>query len=255
MRTSKKVQAVWLMARAGWPSIIAVFGICFPILCLGESLSTEPGAPIGSLPAAPSTPGPADTVQPSGLPVLGKWMIDPDGTPAHWLGEIYEGKALREPINIIILDSAARSPEDAKARLMKAAEVAGYPSRTGHSGGYQGYIGGTLHPQLPSEKDHAFSSGLYEFSNNHGRIFGPFPIEGAYVFTGALSREKVDVLTSPMHQYESFNVARDDFARSMDRATAYKLSGFVNMQNTVVGDPRTTTGDHDGVAALLRTQQ
>ncbi len=41
----------------------------------------------------------------------------------------------------------------------------------------------------------------------------------------------------------------------MDRATQYKLSGFVNMQNTIVRDPQTTTGDHDGVAALLKTEQ
>src|SRR5215203_5150644 len=39
-----------------------------------------------------------DWTQPEGFPVLGRWMIGPDGTPAHWLGEIYMGKKLREPI-------------------------------------------------------------------------------------------------------------------------------------------------------------
>jgi hypothetical protein len=225
-----------------------------PAAAQGQPLPAAPGLSLGSGATAIPGLGPDDTVQPSGLPLLGKWMIDADGTPAHWLGEIYGGKHLREPINIIIVDAAARSPEDAKARLMKATEAAGYPSREGHSGGYQGYIGGTLHPQLPSEKEHAFSNGPFELSNNHGRIFGPFQFSGTYILTGALSREKVDVLTSPMHQYESFNMARDDFAKNMDQATPYRLSGFVNMQNAIVGDPRTTTGDHDGVAVLLKAE-
>ncbi len=231
-----------------------VLSICFPVAPQGQPLPAAPGLPLGSGLTVIPRLGPEDTVQPLGLPLLGKWMIDPDGTPAHWLGEIYQGKRLREPINIIIVDAAARSPDDAKARLMKAAEAAGYPSRTGHSGGYQGYIGGMLHPQLPSEKDHAFSNGPFELSNNHGRVFGPFQFQGTYIFTGALSREKVDVLTSPMHQYESFNVARDDFTKSMDQATPYKLSRFVNMQSAIIGDPQTTTGDRDGVAALLKAE-
>jgi hypothetical protein len=100
----------------------------------------------------------------------------------------------------------------------------------------------------------ASTHGPFELSNNHGRIFGPFQFSGTYIFTGALSREKVDVLTSPMHQYESFNAARDDFAKNMDQATPYSLSGFVSMQNAIVGDPQITTGDHDGVAALLKAE-
>ena len=255
MSTSARALAAGLTTRTGWFAVVVVLGAWLPPTSQAQPLQAEPMPSMGGAPPAPPLLSPADAVQPAGLPVLGKWMIDPDGTPAHWLGEVYEGKGLREPINIIIVDAGARSPEDAKARLMKAAEAAGYPSRTGHSGGYQGYIGGVLHPQLPSEKDHAFSSGPYEFNNNHGRIFGPFLFEGTYLFTGALSREKVDVLTSPMHQYASFNVARDDFAKSMDQATPYKLSGFVNMQNAIVGDPHTTTGDHDGVAAFMKAER
>jgi hypothetical protein len=254
MGASAEVLAARLIARMGGLAAVVVLGALLPLASQAQPLPAEPRPSIAGGPPASPLLSPADTIQPVGFPILGKWMIDPDGTPAHWLGEVYEGKALREPINIIIVDAGARSPEDARDRLMKAAGAAGYPSREGHSGGYQGYIGGTLHPQLPNEKEHAFSNGPFELSNNHGRIFGPLPFEGTYLFTGALSREKVDVLTSPMHQYESFNVARDDFARSMDQATQYKLSGFVNMQNTLVGDPRITTADHDGVAALLKAE-
>jgi hypothetical protein len=255
MSTSAQASAAGPIARKDWLAAVILLGAWLQPTSEAQSLQAGPVPPVGGAHPAPALLNLADTVQPPGFPVLGKWMIDPDGTPAHWLGEVVDGKGLREPINIIIVDAGARSPEDAKARLMKAAEAAGYPSRTGHSGGYQGYIGGVLHPQLPSEKDHALSSGPYEFNNNHGRIFGPFLFEGTYLFTGALSREKVDVLTSPMHQYASFNVARDDFAKSMDQATPYKLSGFVNMQNAIVGDPHTTTGDHDGVAAFMKAER
>ena len=35
------------------------------------------------------------TVNAPGLPELGKWMIDKNGSPAHWLGELYENRKLR----------------------------------------------------------------------------------------------------------------------------------------------------------------
>jgi hypothetical protein len=37
-----------------------------------------------------------ETIEAPGLPNLGKWMLDHSGSPAHWLGEIYQGKKLRE---------------------------------------------------------------------------------------------------------------------------------------------------------------
>lgn len=194
----------------------------------------------------------ADLVQPPGLPLLGMWMIDPDGSPAHWLGESIAGKALREPINVVFVDGSARSVEDAKARLVAALAAAGYPSRMGHSSGYKGCIGGALHPQLPEERDHAFSNAPYEFTNNHGRVFGPYRHEGAYVFIAGFSRESVDVLANPKHQYVSFNQARDDVAQKLDRQSAYRIAGYENLKNVLIGDPAVTTGDHDGVAVVLR---
>jgi hypothetical protein len=35
---------------------------------------------------------------PPGLPAIGKWMIAADGTVAHWLREIHQGKRLHEPV-------------------------------------------------------------------------------------------------------------------------------------------------------------
>jgi hypothetical protein len=196
-----------------------------------------------------------DVVAPPSLPEIGKWMMTAQGSPSDWLGEIYEGKSLREPINVIILDESSASVEEAKSRLVLASSLAGYPVRFGHSTGYQGYIGGKLHAQLPQGRDDAFSNEVFEVSNNHGRIFGPYQIEQTYVFTAAFSRETVDPFRHPGHLYASFNRARDDFTQSLDRSTAYKVSGFVNLDNAIVGDPKLTTGDHDGVAVLVRRKK
>jgi hypothetical protein len=194
----------------------------------------------------------ADVAMPEGLPAIGKWMLTAKGVPSDWLGEVYRGKNLREPINVIIIDEGAASAQDAKARLLSAAAHAGYPIRFGHSAGYQGFIGGELHGQLPQGRDDAFSNDIFEVSNNHGRIFGPYLFGQAYLFTAAFSREEVDLIRDPPHQYGSFNRARDDFTQRLDRSTPYKVSGFVNLGNALIDDPKLTTGDHDGMAVVVR---
>lgn len=207
-------------------------------------------------PASPSAPNPwtsGDGVAtPPGLPSVGKWMLTHEGVPSDWLGERYEGKTLREPINVIIVDEAAASLDDAKARLLAAAAKAGYPVRFGHSTGYQGVIDGQLYAQLPKGWDDAFSNDVFEVNNNHGRIFGPHRMGDAYIFIAAFSREDVDPFRDPGHRFASFNRARDDFTQRLHRATDYKVSGFVPLGNALVDDPRFTTGDHDGIAVLVR---
>jgi hypothetical protein len=205
---------------------------------------------------ATGTPSPwtsGDNVaRPRGLPDIGKWMLTHEGVPSDWLGEVYEGKTLREPINVIVVDEAAVSAEDAKTRLVSAAAKAGYPVRFGHSTGYQGFIAGELYAQLPKGWDDAFSNDVFEVNNNHGRIFGPYAAGATYIFIAAFSREDVDPFRDPGHRFASFNRARDDFTQRLDRVTDYKVSGFVPLDNTLVDDPRYTTGDHDGVAVLVR---
>jgi hypothetical protein len=196
-----------------------------------------------------------DMTQPEGLPAIGKWMLTAKGVPSDWLGEIYRGRNLREPINVIIIVEEASGAEDAKTRLLAAAARAGYPVRFGHSAGYQGLIDGQLHAQLPQGRDDAFSNDIFEVSNNHGRIFGPHVVGQTYLFTGAFSREEVDPFRDPPHQYGSFNRARDDFTQRLDRLTDFKVSGFANLGNALIDDPKLTTGDHDGMAVLVRAGQ
>lgn len=195
---------------------------------------------------------PTDVTRPADLPAIGKWMIGPDGQIAHWLGEIVDGKALREPINVIIVDSMSASPEEAVRRIEAAAAAAGYPVRFGHSAGYRAVIGDKLIGQIPTGRDSAFSNDLFELTNNHGRMFGPYRSGDSYVFTGAFSRERVR-LEPARHEFDSFNQARDDFARQLSLKSGFKLSGVVRLDNAIVGNPAIGTGDHDGFAVLLRT--
>jgi hypothetical protein len=205
----------------------------------------EPGA-------LPSVTLAAEAVaHPPGLPAIGRWMIARDGTIAHWLGEVVDGKHLHEPINVILIDEGATSADHAKQRLVAAAAAAGFPVRMGHSTGYHGFIGGVLYGQLPHGRDDAFSNRVFEETNEHGRVFGPHRFDGGYLFIAAFSRERVNLLHWPAHRYESFNAARDGFARGLDEHTDFKASGFVPLGNAV-NDAQVTTGDHDGRAVLLR---
>jgi hypothetical protein len=215
------------------------------VLCLVVAFAAAPAR------AQQAALAPAEIAHPPDLPSIGKWMIGRDGAIAHWLGQIYQGRHLHEPINLILIDTAAASADEAVARLLAATAAAGYPVRFGHSAGYRGLIGGDTYSQLPAGRDDAFSNALFEESNNHGRVFGPHRFGETYVFVGAFSRESVDLWRWPGHRYASFNQARNDFARDLDARTAFKSAGTVPLGNAV-NDTLVTTGDHDGMAVVVR---
>lgn len=200
---------------------------------------------------APASVPAGEIVAPPGLPAMGKWMFDKDGSIAHWLGQKVDNKRLHEPVNVILIDAASTSPDDARRTLTAAAKAAGYPVRMGHSTGYRGFIGGDLYSQLPQGRDDAFSNRIFEETNNHGRIFGPYASGNGYVFIGAFSRESVDLIRDPPHRYASFNRARDDFARALAARTGFQHSGTAFLDNAISDDPDVTTGDHDGHAVVL----
>jgi hypothetical protein len=227
------------------------------LIVAGGLLLAAAHAPLDAQSSAPTPTSvalvlsPIDIAHPENLPAVGKWMIDRGGSIAHWLGEVFEGKALREPINVILVDEVASDAENAKRRIVAAATAAGYPIRFGHSTGYRGLIGGVFYAQLPAGRDDAFSNAIFELSNNHGRIFGPHRNGPSYVFVGAFSREQLRLFHSPHHGYASFNRARDDFSQKLDGSTPFKQVGFVDLSNAIDGDAKVTTGDHDGFAVLL----
>ena len=184
-------------------------------------------------------------------PHFGLWMLNSSGQESNWLSQKYKGKEMREPINIILIDEVSSSPEEAKKRLSDNCLLAGYDSRTGHSAGYKSLIGNVIYTQIPEESNHAFSNTFYIFPNNHGRIFGPHYHEGKYYFTGALSRETIDLFATVKHAYSSFKIARDDFAMSLNQYSGYKIMGKIDLKNLFSSEDALTTGDHDGFAIVL----
>ena len=227
----------------------------------GQVVAPDPPATPVATPAAAVAagqvyePASGDLVTVGDWPPFGRWMLDRHLRPASWLGTLYLGRTLREPINVVIVDSVASSAADAVARLFRVCKAAGYEVREGHSGGYRAYIGGALYAQLPGGRGKAFANRPFELHNNHGRIFGPVRVREGWLFIGAVSREKLVPFTKAEHQFMSFAQARDHFSRRLDRATDYKIAGVVNLGNAVVSDPAVTTADHDGKAVLLKAQK
>lgn len=196
---------------------------------------------------------PQDIIAPVGLPPLGKWMFTAELQPSNWLGQKYQGKEFREPINVIIIDRRSNSTKEAITRLYQACRQAGYPSRWGHTGSYRGFIRGNFYSQLPTENLRAFSNRYFLTDNKHGRIFGPYFDGNKYLFTASFSGEDIHLTINrkKMHRYDSFNKARDDFASRLNNKTDYKIVKYVDLKNAVMHDPSLTTGDHDGRAVVL----
>jgi hypothetical protein len=197
-----------------------------------------------------------DTAAPPGLPVLGKWMIDKNGAVAHWLGvpDPHNGLEMDEPINVV-LRVDARSPQEAKQKVLDAAAAAGFTLRNHHSSGYSASIARQSAPQFPDMDGCAFSDGTYLLPNNHGRVFGPVLWEGRYYFTAALSRETINPKrimdhSAVYHLYSSFRRARDRFAARLVDAERARISGYADLANTMSSGPQ-STGDHDGKAVVL----
>lgn len=234
------------MKRSRVLLVLAALSVTLLAAC-APSASSGPATP----PADPVTYRPADTpVTVPNVGEVGRWMITKDLVPATWLGERLGGRTLREPINVLLVDRAARTPEEATTRLLVAMAAAGYPPRGGHSTDYFGEVGGRLYPMLPTGKGEAFSDNPFFVPNNHGRVFGPVAVTGGYAFTGAFSLEGIRLLPRPGHPYRSFQVAREDLADKLNSRTAYKRSGYVDMGSRL-DTPTETTGDHDGRAVLL----
>lgn len=184
------------------------------------------------------------------LPPIDGWLIHGNGTYANWLGIKYFGKTLREPINVIIVDPYAASPKQATDRLVAECAKAGYGVEYGHSSGYSGIVDGVSYPQVPHKKHVAFANHDFFRTNNHGRIMGPAPYAGGYIFIAAFSEERPAFAGKLEHVFVSFNAARDDFSRKMNTRTQYRVVGSYALGNMLASQTE-TTADHDGDAVVL----
>jgi len=209
------------------------------------------GSLLLTTPVSQSLPAVQQTRLPEGLQV-GRWLLTGREVPANWLGQKFQGKMMREPINIILVDEVAATPDAAVQYLLESCETIGYLSRRGHSSDYRGQLGNIIYSQFPRQENHAFSNAMYILPNNHGRIFGPHFFAGYYYFSGALSREAINLFAEVRHVYASFEMAKQDFAARMQASGRYSVAGAVAMENAFPPGESMTTGDHDGTAILLR---
>ena len=205
-------------------------------------------------PVSQTLPTIEQTHLPEGLQI-GRWLLTGREVPANWLGQKFQGKMMREPINVILVDEVAATPDAAVQYLLESCEAIGYLSRPGHSSDYRGQIGNVIYSQLPRQQNHAFSNAMYILPNNHGRIFGPHFFAGYYYFSGALSREAINLFAEVRHVYASFEMAKQDFAARMQASGRYFVVGAIAMENVFLPSESMTTGDHDGTAVLLRRQK
>lgn len=185
------------------------------------------------------------------LPTIDGFMIDKDNTTryADWLGrKLADGRLMREPINIIVIDAGASTDEEAARRLIDAFSRAGFAPRPGHTSGYHGRMDGALYSQQPATEDYAFSDYMWAFSNDHARIFGPYQGTAERVWIGAASREK-----GISHDYVSFSRARDAIQSALVQYAGARHLGCVNLRNRL-DNATEQTGDHDGYASVLRIQ-
>ncbi|HNM86559.1 MAG: hypothetical protein U0Q20_11650 [Mycobacterium sp.] len=202
---------------------------------------------------APAVPNAKDQVA-TEYGNIGKWMLQPSGQIANYGGQKYQGKTLLEPVNVIIVDPTSTSAAAAKNKLTTAMTSGGFPAQTIHSGGFKGIIDGKTYQQQPTGFLEAFSNNSYTQTNDHGRIFGPDPVEtsGGYVWTGAFSTESVSsyFFGIPVHSYVSSNAARAALAAGLIASGKATYGGTVDLQNSY-NTGTTTTGDHDGKAVVL----
>lgn len=201
---------------------------------------------------APEAPA-ADDETPTAYGDIGKWMLDASGDIADYGGLPYEGKTVLEAINVVIVDPTSRSSLEATWRLNAAMRRAGFPPRLIHSTGFRGLINGERYRQQPRGLLVGFSDDFFLLPNNHGRIFGPDPVETAsgYVWSGSFSTEEfVFYQGLPRHGYVSSNEARDALAAQLVASGRATLGGMVSLDNAYNTDT-TTTGDHDGFAVVV----
>ena len=184
---------------------------------------------------------------------IGKWMLTPAGQISDWGGKQHDGRTLLEAVNVIIVDPRSTTPGQAGRRLNQAMFASGFPAQPLHSFGFQGRIDDVTYGQQPGGVLLSYSDDFFLRQNDHGRIFGPDPVETAtgFVWSGAFSTERVGFTGwLPGHVYVSSNQARDSLATALVTSGQATFGGLVSLDNAYQS-LTTTTGDHDGFAVVL----
>lgn len=214
-------------------------------------IEPEPVEPPRADPAVP-VPSPEDQM-PTEYGDIGKWMLTAGDQIANWGGKRHDGKTLLEPVNVIIVDPKSASASQAAGRLNHAMFWSGFPAQPLHSIGFSGSIDNVMYGQQPQGPLQSYSNNFFLLRNDHGRIFGPDPVETAsgFVWSGAFSTEEVGFSGSELgHVYVSSDRARDALARRLVATGQATYAGMIPLENAYNTDTD-TTGDHDGFAVVL----
>ncbi|WNG80659.1 hypothetical protein C6A86_020950 [Mycobacterium sp. ITM-2016-00316] len=202
--------------------------------------------------ADPTTPTPADAVS-TAYGDIGTWMLKANGQIADWGGKRLGGKKMLETVNVIVVDPHSTTGAQANRGLNNAMLGSRFPAQPLHNVGFRGTIDGVTYGQKPKGPLLAYSNNFFLFRNDHGRFFGPDPIQtdAGFVWSGAFSTERVGFSgLLPGHVYVSSNEARDALATALISGGQATYGGLVPLENAY-NTPTTTTGDHDGFAVVL----
>jgi len=249
----------------GWGTAVVLLGSCMVLLtgCSGEG--TDPGG-IDRV----ASPAMMDTlrVESDGLDTkveIGIWMFK-DRTlsrdaVADWLGRPHRGLELFEPINVVWIDIASGSSEEAAADVAQFLTACGFSLSRLHTSGYSAvYADTTWIGQDP--RDQSWEDEPYPRDSNHGRVFPAYEhadglSRGVYVTSGAFSKE-----SGVVHNHVSFNAGRDALRTStgwseleiVNLANEYPVQDVASSNGAPDGAQaaRFSTSDHDGVRVFLR---
>lgn len=171
----------------------------------------------------PLRPDDVYTIKPythlQGFPMIGKWMLIPNGIPqvsnahhaagkpvkppiedfvvAHWIS-LMNGKDqyIIEPINYIFIVFATE-PNSALTRFNEVTTKIHFDGTAteNHTNGYHAFIGDGFYEQLKNTAGLflTYSNGDFRFQNDHFRVFGAYPMkidqQQAFILVASVSEE------------------------------------------------------------------
>lgn len=240
--------------------------LVLPLLALGLGLTACAPTTQGTSPAATTQGQPL--ISATGQPI--RMALTPDfadqpgdvfrgmeqvGDPGLWVlrgrtradvdGLRVQGRALREPVNVVLIDLFAKTPQDALLRATAALDAVGLKPSDRYTHGYQAYLNGTFQPEVPAGQ--AFARGVGSAREERLRLFGPWKSGDGYVFLAGIAAQNV---TRQGRTFSDFMVTREATADALNSRTVFKKKGYVDLLSKV-DTPRETTADHDGCAVIL----
>lgn len=166
---------------------------------------------------------------------FGLWLLSADRTRAAYAPTAGRAQAVRRPMNVVLVDKFAATPDTATTRVTAALGAAGYAAQPGQSAPYQAFAAGEFRTAWPQ---------VYASAGQRLHLFGPWKTAGGFVFAAAVATENTG------GAFQDFMVAREALADALNGKTTFRKKGYVDLLGKVE-TPTETTADHDGCAVVL----